>query len=457
MRRSLTWKLLLAFLAVSLAGAALAAVFSRYATLRAFDRLVDEQTLNTFVVDATTYYEINGDWNGVADFLRRRSQRFPTFPGQIGPQQAMQPFRHVLADQDGVVIVAASGYQVGQQLSENVLEEGIPIEIDGQTVGTVVPSEVTATLNPFEQQYLERINRALLLAGVGATLFALLLGIYLARALTHPLRDLTNAIRAMADGNLAQKVAVPSQDELGELADAFNQMSVDLAHANQLRQQMTADIAHDLRTPLTVITGYVEALRDGVLEATPERFEAIENETHHLQRLIEDLRTLSLADAGQLSLNLQSVSPRALLERLVAAYTIQADRQGVALHLEASSPETPDIHVDPDRVMQVLENLITNALRHTHKGGEIVVSTAQGDGHVTLAIRDNGEGIPPEALTRIFDRFYRVDESRHQPNDESGLGLAIAKSLVEAHGGHISVESTIGSGTIFQIEFPLPE
>ena len=258
----------------------------------------------------------------------------------------------------------------------------------------------------------------------------------------------------MAGGELEQQVTVRSQDELGELAAAFNQMSVDLARANELRRQMTADIAHDLRTPLTVITGYLESLRDGVLKPSPARFDAMYAEAQHLQRLVEDLRTLSLADAGELPMNRQPVAPEALLERVAVAYRHQAEGQKAALHVRVE-PGLPQIHADPERMMQVLGNLVSNALRYTADGGQISLTAAQHGGGLRLAVQDDGAGIAPEALPHIFERFYRGDSSRGQLEGESGLGLAIAKSIVEAHGGTISAQSTLGEGTTFAVFLPL--
>jgi signal transduction histidine kinase len=246
---------------------------------------------------------------------------------------------------------------------------------------------------------------------------------------------------------------VRSRDELGELAQAFNQMSTDLAHATQLRRQMTADIAHDLRTPLTVIGGYVEALRDQVLLPTPERFDMIYGEVQHLQQLVDDLRTLSLADAGELRLTRHPIEPRALLAEVAALFQHRADQQHIALRVDAAE-NLPAINIDEGRFVQVLSNLIANALRYTPDGGHITLGAVDRSGGVQLIVRDDGAGISPEALPHIFDRFYRADQSRQQESGESGLGLAIARSIIEAHGGTITVESEVGQGSTFAVCLP---
>jgi len=305
-----------------------------------------------------------------------------------------------------------------------------------------------------EETYLTRTNLGLLYAALGALAVALALGILLARALTRPIRALTVAIHAMAAGDLKQNVQVKSMDELGELAAAFNQMSADLDRLVKARRQMTADIAHDLRNPLTVIGGYIESMHDGVLKPTPERLSAMQAEVQHLERLVEDLRTLSQADAGELVLNREPVAVPALLERAVQSYRPLADKQGVRLTIEAEKG-LPVVQADPERLARVLGNLISNSLRYTPEGGEIALKAqAHGGSQMKLTVSDNGQGIAPEALPYIFDRLYRADPARSR-GEESGLGLAIARSIVEAHGGKISAESEPGKGTTMTIVLPI--
>jgi signal transduction histidine kinase len=362
------------------------------------------------------------------------------------------PFSFALVDLERCVVVPGESYRIGTLVPAARLERGEAVEVNGQVVGTVLTTGSAPAMSPRERIFLTRTRQALVYAALGATVIALFLGAFLARTLTRPLRELTAATRALARG---QRLPVPvrSQDELGQLAASFNLMSADLERANQARRQMTADIAHDLRTPLAVITGYVESLRDGVLSPSPERFDVMYNEAQHLQRLIQDLRTLSLADAGELTLNLQPTSPTEMLERAVAAHAHQAEQQGVHLQVRASD-KLPPVDVDPERMAQVLGNLLSNALRYTPEGGRITLSAERRAKAVSLAVQDSGSGIAPEDLPRVFDRFYRGDASRQQEKGESGLGLAIAKSIVELHGGRIGVESELGRGTKFTIVLP---
>jgi signal transduction histidine kinase len=463
MKPSITVKLILAFLLVAVTGLALASGIVYALTVISFKQLVFNQSRDRFVTDAALYYQVNGSWQGVADYFNLRETS--PFPGNSGPGPNAQPsapqvssgsggppgpsFVFLLADADGKVLVAAGDYQADDVIPTAKLAQGTPVEVNGEQVGTVLVIGSPPPLGARESQYLTRTNLALLYAALGAALVALVLGIVLARTLTQPLRELTTAIHAMAGGELKQSVSVKSKDELGELAAAFNQMSADLDRLNQSRRQMTADIAHDLRTPLTVIGGYVESLRDGVLKPTPERFDTIHAEVEHLQRLVEDLRTLSQADAGELTLNREPVSPSALLERMLKFYGSLAAGKKVTLTVRAEAG-LPEVRVDPDRMTQVFGNLITNSLRYTPEGGTITLTARGEDGKVLLGVEDNGRGIPADILPHIFERFYRGDQSRE--SSESGLGLAIVRAIVEAHGGRVEAASPgEGLGASFRI------
>jgi signal transduction histidine kinase len=303
------------------------------------------------------------------------------------------------------------------------------------------------------ERFMNRFYLALGLGTLGGTVIAVLLGIVVARSLTSPLRELTAATRAMSAGDLDQHIPVRSQDELGELARSFNQLSDDLLTARELRRQMTADIAHELRTPLSLILGHAEGLVDGVLPPSEETHEIIHDEARRLNRLIDDLRTLALSDAGELTLEREAMPPRALLERAAAAHGADAESQDVALTVDVED-DLPLAQADPDRIAQVLHNLLSNALRYTPAEGSIVLSAGMSDEGISFAVRDTGPGIPEEELERIFDRFYRGDKARQRHEGGAGLGLAIAKSLVERHGGRMWAESEVGRGTTFHFTLP---
>jgi signal transduction histidine kinase len=244
-------------------------------------------------------------------------------------------------------------------------------------------------------------------------------------------------------------------------------MNADLTRSRDLRRQMTADIAHDLRTPLSVILGHSEALKEGILPPSSETFYIIHDEAQRLSRLVDDLRTLSLAEAGELQLTRRPVSPRRMLSRAVTAHAPEAERKNITLALEVD-PDVPEVYADPDRMAQVMDNLLSNALRHTPEGGRIELSarssppTEGSGGGLRIIIQDSGPGIPADEIPYIFERFYRGDKARQRQEDSetmngsgSGLGLAIARSVVEAHDGRIWAESQTGGGVTFIIELPL--
>ena len=453
--KTLAIKIALVVLAVSIFSVGLVALFSGWLTAREYDRLLIDQVQDTLVTEAAAYYQEHGSWEGVmVAFTDGTDGRRPRRLDDDKPGgNERTPL--VLLDAQGCVIGPTDmEYSDGECLPARQVAGGEAVVVDSVTVGTVIQTGVMPARNPTEEAFLERTGNGLLWGAIGAAIVALVLGLALARTLTRPLRRLTAAIHAMAAGNLEQRVDINSRDEIGELAGAFNSMSSQLAQSNQSRKQMTADIAHELRNPLLVITGYIEALRDGVLRPTPERFDMMYEEAQHLQRLVADLRTLSLADAGELALTRQAITPASLLSRVAEAYAPAADKAGIQLDVAQTADAAPEINVDIERMVQVLANLVTNALRYTPGGGEVVLGAQQeGDG-VALTVRDSGQGIEPDALPHVFDRFYRADKARTQNGDESGLGLAIARSIVVSHGGAVSVASEVGKGSTFKILLP---
>jgi signal transduction histidine kinase len=236
--------------------------------------------------------------------------------------------------------------------------------------------------------------------------------------------------------------------------EGFNQMSSALAASNARRDQMTADIAHELRSPLTVINGYLEAMQDGTFEPTPARLEIIQQEVNQLNRLVTDLRTLALADAGQLEITKAEIDLQTLFQHLSNAHALQAQSKNIKLIFDKSQ-DIEKIFADEGRILQVLSNLINNAIRHTSEGGEIIVSGELETSKAVIKVTDSGEGIPENELDYLFDRFYRIDPSRQSTSGETGLGLSIVKALIEAHGGWISVQSEVGRGTSFVFTLPI--
>lgn len=330
--------------------------------------------------------------------------------------------------------------------------EAEPVQVDGATIGWLIshPFDVRADLEA--DRFLQRVQWTLGVAAAAAAAVALTLGWLLSRRLTRPLRDLTAATRDVAKGNLEQRVPVRSQDELGELAASFNRMSEMLSRSLEARRQMTADVAHDLRTPISIILGHLDAIQDGVVPSA-EALRVIRDEAGRLERLVQDLHVLALADAGALPLTRTRQPLQPVLEQAVVARLPVAHARGLVLELCAPT-DLPLVEIDAARIAQVLGNLLENALRHTPPGGRVRLGALAADRQIEVAVTDSGDGIEPQALGRVFDRFYRADPSRHREGGGSGLGLAIARSIVEAHGGRIWVESG-GRGAVFTFTLPI--
>lgn len=306
------------------------------------------------------------------------------------------------------------------------------------------------------------------LGGCGLAFGLPLMGVALAvrtfRRVTTPLANVMAAADAVATGNLSIRVPERGADDFGRLAQSFNQMVTELERNDQQRRNLTADVAHELRTPLHIIQGNLEGILDGVYEATPEHINATLEETRHLARLVDDLRTLSLAESGQLPLVRASVDVQDLLADVVVSFGAQAELKGIGLQVASSewrrtgmeNEEEYLIEADAGRLNQVLSNLVMNALRHTPTGGQITLAAERQGDFVQIRVCDTGEGIAPADLPFLFDRFWRGDRARtHTEGVGSGLGLAIARQLIQAHGGQIAVESTVGEGTTFTIHLPL--
>jgi len=268
------------------------------------------------------------------------------------------------------------------------------------------------------------------------------------RRFAAPLGDLIDAAESVEAGNYGVRVRARGPRELRSLASAFNSMSGRLESSERERRRLLADVTHELRTPLTVMQGNLEALLDGVYPADAEHVQPILEETRVLSRLVDDLRTLSVAEAGALTLHRESTDIGRLVVDTVASFRAQADRAGVSL--TTAMEGIPSLDVDPLRLREVLSNLLSNALRYTPSGGRVDVAASASQGQVAISVHDTGPGIAPDDLPHVFERFYKSEESRG-----AGLGLAIAKSLVVAHGGEIEATSTLGQGTEMRFTLPL--
>lgn len=295
---------------------------------------------------------------------------------------------------------------------------------------------------------------ALILCSLPPTVlvFLLIVGGLTFRRYGSPLAEMMAAADAVAGGDLSVRVGERGRGDMARLARRFNRMTAELERAEQARRNLTADVAHELRTPLQIIQGNLEGTLDGVYEPTPEHLRATLDETRRLGRLVGDLQTLSLAEAGQLPLYPRDVDAADLLDDVVVRFAGAAAEAGVTLKVHTQEALT--LTVDPDRLEQVLSNLTANALRHTPAGGRVTLAARAAGQAVELSVSDTGEGIDPADVPYVFDRFWRGDRARGRSTGGSGLGLAIARQLVRAHGGAITVESAPGAGSTFTISLP---
>lgn len=461
--RSISLKITLVLVIVSLAGALFTAFYLQNRTRQAFDDFIRLQDQDLLVSALTDYYRSTGSWDGVEEVFQEiysTGRHGYQNRGGMGMDPQNKPFStglpFVLASPSGLILSGGSNsgeMMHGMMLTSSQLDSGIPIEVDGENAGWLVPAPFPKDRNNPQANFLSTVREGLLISSLVTLLIALILGGVLIQSFTRPIRKLADATASVAGGDLGYQVEIHSSDELGQLAESFNAMSADLQRADQARKQMTADIAHDLRTPLSVLSGYTEAMSAGKLNGSQEIYQIMHQQTQHLNYLIDDLRTLSLLDSNELGFQIQRVAPGEALEKIQAAFSALAAEKGIQLTAQIPQ-DLPQIDLDPDRLNQILGNLINNSLNVVQRGGEVRLSArARGD-QLEIEVWDNGPGIEPEHLDHIFDRFYRIDKSR-QSDGSSGLGLAITRKLVQAMGGFIKAASDPGIGTAFSITFPV--
>jgi len=419
--------------------------------------------LDSLAESLEAYYQQNQSWEGAGSLLQSFSisstggqgagqGNRPDHAGQ--GMMGMMSQTLILADPSGNIIADSTGSSTGGKLDDTQLDQAIALKSGSQTVGYLSFSGGAAFSLGDQTFLVQRLTRAAIIGGLIAGGLALLLALFLAYRLIRPVRELTLAANRLSQGDLSQRVRVSGSDELAELGQTFNQMADSLQKAQESRQAMTADIAHELRTPLSVQRANLEALQDGIYDLTAENLDLILEQNQLLTRLVEDLRILALADSGQLQLELTQVDLFALAERVLERFRAQADSVGTRLSLDAK-PGCPEIQADPSRIEQVLVNLISNALRYVPEAGAIHLHISCDAHAVTLSLRDNGPGIPDESLEHIFERFYRADRGRSRAEGGSGLGLAIARQLVEAHGGELNAANHPAGGALFLVRLPL--
>lgn len=443
-------------LSLAFSGVVLVAVLILVATTIVLDRFDDNDRFNDrflrepggLVTQLSGYYQTQQSWAGVGPLL-------------VGAQAVFYKpnLTFLLANEDQEIVYDPRPELVGTPLDGVETVAVMPIQVDGQTVGFL-----GVALDPerFEQEtrpplfvYRPLINGLLFIAAVGG-LGGIIFGVMMSRNLTAPLNNLADAAKAIGTRNLSRRVPEKGSDEMIKVAHAFNEMAADLEQAEQLRRNLLADVAHELRTPLSVLQGNLRAILDEVYPLNLEEMARLYEHTRFLSRLVSDLHELAQAEAHKLPLNLQETDLAQLVQKTTDTFRPSAEVKRVRLNVEVAE-RVPPVHVDAARITQVLQNLLANALRHTGEAGQITVKIEPNTTTVHLTIADTGEGIPPEHLPHIFDRFYRADPARSRDRGGAGLGLAIARAIVEAHGGQISVSSAgvPGQGSQFLLKLPV--
>ncbi|MDP3880405.1 MAG: ATP-binding protein [Dehalococcoidales bacterium] len=445
MIHSLRFRLLLAFTLVVLVTIGSVLFFLNQATqseIRRFQERVDQTRAGRMEVELSRYYLRHNSWQGIQAFVEQW--------GSLYEQ------RIILTDVEGMVVADSRGELLGKFYWSD--SPGRPVSNWWQRspIGILyVPQRSSSELAFGSLQILfKTIGLFFLWGGLIAVAIAFVITFFLSRRILAPVKALTHAAKRLGHGDFTQRVPVKDSSELGELAVTFNSMATDLERGERLRQNLVADVAHELRTPLSNIKGYLEAVRDGVLEPDEVTIRSLNEEATLLSRLVDDLQELTLAEAGELKLVYQTGNIAELINQTVAA--VQPKARAKMVSMAAQLPERlPAVNIDAHRISQVLRNLLENAVAHTAEGGEINVTARQTGNRIAITVADSGEGIPAEDLPYIFERFYRVDKSRTRATGGNGLGLTIAKRLVEAHGDNIEVESELGRGSRFTFTVPV--
>lgn len=426
----------------------IATTFSSTAISKAFDTYFQynaSMRLKEMVAAVGDYYQKNG-WEGIDTIFmpgtgRGRGQ------GGMGMRRQFAD-RIVITNRDGNVVFDSLGRDRGQYYVEQSGTDSSPIIVNGEKVGVLI---APTSKGKMEENFITSIQIANMKAGMLATILALAAGIYFSRRISKPLVVLSEAARKIANRELSHRVPIYTKDEIGEVGGAFNKMAESLEHNELLRKNLIADVAHELRTPLSILRGNLELLQEDVIQPSPQVFASLHEESIRISRLVDDLQSLSHADAGEMKFDFSMEDVTQIVKTVVLELSQEAAKKNIEIYVQ--STEAVPVLMDQYRIGQVLYNLISNAIRYTEQG-RVQITISNLPRCVQLEICDKGPGIAEEHLPFLFDRFYRVEKSRNRISGGSGLGLAIAKSFVEAHGGQIWVESKVGEGSKFIFSLP---
>jgi len=457
-------RLAISFAVVAIIGIGLASILADQAFDREFRSFVGRSEADLQNSDLAqmlvSYYTAHQTWDGISSAITQtapQNGRPPSSRQQSGgpPDRFGPPLALIVTDASRRIVFDSEQHRIGETLSQSESAAATALKAQDQTIGYLVftPGPITA-LRPNEQTFVDQVRNNLALAGVIAALFGIGLGVAFSRTLTRPLDRLTSGARAIAAKDLSHRVVPGGTVEVANVATAFNDMADSLQKAEELRRNLVADVAHELRTPLSVIQGNLAAQLDGLFPLDLAETARLYDETRLLSRLVDDLRELAQAEAGQLQLNVGSIDLSYVLESTAELFNGMDNEQQARVLVDMPA-NLPQVKADSARVAQVLRVLVSNALRHTPTNGTITLSALLMPKQVGVSVQDTGDGIAPNEIPFVFDRFWRGDKSRARETGGSGLGLAIAKQLIEAQGGTIGVESVIGQGSRFWFTLPM--
>jgi len=439
MFNSLRIKLLASFfLVVAIAVGTIAYIATNSATSQ-FDRYVSKDQAERYqrlALTFTNYYRYSGSWEDVPSLMEKVSEMYSE--------------RVVLTDPDGFVISDTELQLEERQLTDSWSSKKITLRLNDFVIGKIFIK--TQERSPLEKTFLQSVNKSVITAAIIAGVTGIILALLFSRNIVKPVRDLTRATRKMQKGDLDQRVEISTSDEIGTLSKAFNSLANRLKEQKRLREEMVSDVAHELRNPLSNIQGYIEGIKEGMIEPNKEVLNSLHHQSLLLNRLINDLRDVNKAKAGKLRLKKQEIVLEDVVTNAVKSIETRANQTGVTLNTHL--PGDTLVDADPERISQVVRNLLDNSLTHTSDSGRITTSVRSSDSQAVVNVVDTGVGIPENDLSHIFDRFYRVDKSRSRHTGGTGLGLTIAKEIIEAHEGTISVDSKQGAGTVFTVTLP---
>jgi len=470
--KSLLTKILLALIASAVLALLLNTVLSRVALQKGFVQFLEQQEerqLHNLAPELVAFYQQEGNWNKLKHNPRRwmrllaqgrpegfrppddapdefRTGRFGP-PGRGRGKSEERLWRRLfLLDQDRQWVAGAP---------EGSLDTArmVPVEVEGQTVGYLGFRPANEAMAPEARRFIDFQNRVLLISVLLAVGFAGALGYLLARNLSRPVTRLRDTVEVLTQGRFDARARVESRDEIGDLARHVNRLAQTLEKNEYARRRWTADVAHELRTPLAVLSAELDALKDGIRPFSDSTLASLDEEVRHLTRLVSDLQILALADAGVLNVQLQTVDLAYLTRQVLEAFTGRIEAAG--LKLESELPDRLALQGDSQRLRQLLHNLLENSCRYTWRGGTLRLTLEKRGGKAGLLVEDSEPGVDVSDLEQLFDRFYRVDASRARARGGSGLGLALCRTIVEAHGGLITAGTGSFGGLAIRVDLPL--